>query len=186
MRLLTSMLAAAALLCPFDAQAQDRDRYLLLAATRTSTMQQEINDAAARGFRVVAASRTESAEAIVTMERSTGSYRYLLIATTRTGTLQREIMQGVEQGFRVIPRAVTTKRTSGGLFNDRNNQRDEGELLVIMEKGPETIPGLTYQVLATTFTGTLQREMSDTAAKGFELVALVSRGEHIAIFERAR
>ena len=43
------------------AEAQD-NRYLLLATERTATMQQEINDAAARGFRVVAASPKESSE----------------------------------------------------------------------------------------------------------------------------
>jgi hypothetical protein len=55
-----------------------------------------------------------------------------------------------------------------------------------MEKGPETVPGLSYLVLATNRTGTLQKEMSDTATRGFELIALVSRGEHVAIFERTR
>ena len=46
------------------ADAQD-DRYLLLATERTATMQQEINAAAARGFRVVAASPKESSEVVV-------------------------------------------------------------------------------------------------------------------------
>lgn len=165
------------------ANAQELDRYLLLAATRTSTMQDEINDAAAKGYRVVGASRTEGAEVVVALERTTAAYRYRLVATTRTGTLQKELSDGAEAGYRVVPRGVTTKRTVGNLFT---NNRDEGELLVIMERGPETVPGLIYRVLATNRTGTLQKEMSDTADSGFELVALVSRGEHVAIFERAR
>lgn len=52
-----------------------------------------------------------------------------------------------------------------------------------MEKGPETGPGLSYRVLATSRTSTLQKEMSETAAQGFALIALVSRGEHLALFE---
>lgn len=166
-------------------QENEKDRYLLLAATRTGTMQEEINDAATRGFRVVSASRTEGAEVVVVMERTTSRYQYRLVATTRTGTLQRELSEAAEAGYRVVPRAVTTKRSVGsGLF--ANNNRDEGELLIVMEKAPDTSQGFAYQVLATSRTGTLQREMSETAERGYQLIALASRGEHVAIFERAR
>jgi hypothetical protein len=179
------LLYAAWVLLGLPALAAAQDRYVLLATTLTGTMQQEINIAASKGYRVIAASRTEGQEAIVTLERSEDRYEYRLVATTRTGTLQRELNEAVEAGYRVIPRAVTTKRTSGGSwFGNQNNNRDEGELLVVMEKGTGRVPGLAYQVLATSRTATLQKEMSETADRGFTLVALVSRGEHIAIFER--
>lgn len=165
------------------ARAQE-DRYLLLAASRTSTLQDEINGAVERGFRVVAASRTDDAEALVALERTTETYTYRVIATTRTGTLQREIADAAAVGFRVVPRTVTTKRTIGGALFNNNNNNDPGELLVIMERGPDTPANLTYRVLATSRTGTLQREMSDAEAAGFALIALASRGEHVAIFER--
>ncbi len=48
------------------------------------------------------------------------------------------------------------------------------------------MPDLAYRVVATSRTGTLQKEMSETADSGYALIALVSRGEHIAIFERSR
>jgi hypothetical protein len=179
----TSLVVLAAVLVPSPSPAQEPERYLLLAATRTSTMQDEINQAAGRGYRVVGASRTENAEAIVAMEKTTGGYSYRLIATTRTGTLQREISEAADAGYRVVPRGVTTKRTLGGVFSSNDN-RDEGELLVLMEKGPDTPSGLAYHVVATSRTGTMQKEMAETADRGFELLALVSRGEHVAIFER--
>lgn len=53
-----------------------------------------------------------------------------------------------------------------------------------MEKGPGGNNGALYQVLATTKTGTLQKELGEAAAKGFKLIALVSRGEHLALMER--
>ena len=129
---------------PRSAAAQDGERYLVLAATRTGTMQEEINAAAARGYRVVAASRTEGAEVVVALERTAASYRYRLLATTRTGTLQTELTQGAEAGFRVVPRAVTTKRpaSSGVARALGNNNPGEGEVLILMERGPETVPGL--------------------------------------------
>jgi len=167
--------------------AQDGDRYLLLATERTGTMQEEINQATSRGYRVIAASRTEGTEVIVVMQQAAGTYQYRLLATTRTGTLEKELNEAAEAGYRVVPRAVTTKRGGGTTSRLLGNPRgDEGELLVLMEKGPDGNEGALYQVLATSRTGTLQKEISAAAGRGFQLLALVSRGEHLAIMERTR
>lgn len=150
------------------AEAQD-DRYLLLATERTSTMQREINDAAARGFRVVAASPKESSEVVILLEQTKDKYDYRLVATTRTGTLQREISEAAEAGYRIVPRAVTGKGD---------------EVIVLMEKGAEGPPPPQYRVLATERTGTMQKEISQASANGYSLVALAGRGEYVAILER--
>jgi hypothetical protein len=151
------------------AEAQD-DRYLLLATERTATMQQEISEAAARGFRVVAASPKASSELVVLLEQTEDKYEYLLVATTRPGTLQREISDAANAGYHIVPRAVTGKGD---------------EVIVLMEKGVEGPPHLEYQVLSTERTGTLQKEISQAAANGYKLTALAGRGEYVAILERA-
>jgi hypothetical protein len=151
------------------AEAQD-DRYLLLATERTSTMQQEINDAAARGFRVVAASPKESSEVVVLLEQTKDKYDYRLVATTRTATLQRELSDAAEAGYRIVPRAVTGKGD---------------EVIVLMEKGAEGPTNVRYQVLATERTGTMQKEISEASANGYTLTALAGRGEYVAMLERA-
>lgn len=150
------------------AEAQD-ERYRLLATERTSTMQQEINEAASLGFRVVAASPKESSEVVVLLEQTKGKYEYLLVATTRTGTLQREISDAADAGYRIVPRAVTGKGD---------------EVIVLMEKGAEPPPSVQYQVLATERTGTLQKEINDASANGYTLTAFAGRGEYVAILER--
>ena len=150
-------------------RAQD-DRYLLLATERTATMQQEIDAAAARGFRVVAASPKESSEVVVLLEQTKGTYEYLLVAAARTATLQREISDAAEAGYRIVPRAVTGKGD---------------EVVVLMEKGAEGPANAQYQVLSTERTGTLQKEISEASANGYTLVALAGRGEYVAILERA-
>jgi hypothetical protein len=150
------------------AEAQD-DRYLLLATERTSTMQQEINEAASKGFRVVAASPKESSEVVVLLEHTLDRYEYLLVATTRTATLQREISDAAGAGYRIVPRAVTGKGD---------------EVLVLMEKGAEPPANVQYQVLATERTGTLQKEISEASANGYTLIALAGRSEYVAILER--
>jgi hypothetical protein len=149
-----------------EAQA---NRYLLLATERTSTMQQEINDAAARGFRVVAASPKESSEIVVLLEQTTDTYEYLLLAAARPGTLQREISDAADAGYRIVPRGVTGKGD---------------EVVVLMEKGAGGPALAQYQVLSTERTGTLQKEISQASANGYSLIALAGRGEHVAILER--
>ena len=151
------------------AKAED-DRYLLLATERTSTMQQEINEAAARGFRVVAASPKASSELVVLLEQTEDKYEYLLLATTRPGTLQREIGDAADAGYHIVPRAVTGKGD---------------EVIVLMEKGAERPPHVEYQVLSTERTSTLQKEISQAAANGYRVTALAGRGEYVAILERA-
>jgi hypothetical protein len=146
------------------------DKYLLLATERTGTMQQEINDAAAKGFRVVAASPKESSEVVVLLEQTKDKYEYHLVATTRTATLQQEISDAAEAGYRIVPRAVTGKGD---------------EVIVLMEKGAEAPANVQYQVLATERTGTMQKEISEASANGYTLTALAGRGEYIAILERA-
>jgi hypothetical protein len=145
------------------------ETYLLLAAERTRTMQREIDEAAAKGFRVVAASSTDGSEAVVLLEQTKGKYEYRLLATERTGTLQREISEAAAAGYRVVKRAVARKGD---------------ELLVLMEKGPERAAKMEYHVLATERTGTLQKELRQASIDGYTLVALSKRGEHIAILER--
>jgi hypothetical protein len=150
------------------AAAQD-DRYLLLATERTGTMQKEIDDAAAKGFRVVTASPGDGGEYIVLLEQTTDKYQYRLLATTRTGTLQRELDEAAKEGYRILPKSIAHKGD---------------ELLVLMEKGAENSAPADYQVLATERTGTLQKEISQASVNGYTLIALAKRGEHVAILER--
>ena len=177
----SAMLAAALTVATTIQAEEDAGRYRLLATTRTATMQQEINEVAAQGYRVIAASRSEGTEVVVVLERATGSYDYRLLATSRTTTLEKELNQAAADGYRAVARAIDTKRGIGQGFS---GEADEGELIVIAEKGPDGATGLSYRVLSTTRTATMQKELSQ-AVEGFRLLALVSRGEHVAVLERA-
>ena len=75
--------------------AQEAEKYLLLATTRTGTMQDELNEAGARGYRFAdtARDRLRWSEAVVIMalDPEGPRFRYILLATNRTGTMQREM-----------------------------------------------------------------------------------------------
>lgn len=73
------------------------EKFLLLATSRTSTMEEELNEAGARGYRFAGAQGGETAfggdEAVVimTLDPEGRRFRYILLATNRTGTMQREL-----------------------------------------------------------------------------------------------
>ena len=95
-----------------------QDRYLLLATSRTGTMQEELNEAGAAGYRFAATQGGETAfggrEAVVVMERDPAGriYRYILLATSRTQTMQDEL-NGVPGEFALVGFTVFSSRLGG-------------------------------------------------------------------------
>ena len=86
-------------------------RYLLLATSRTKTMQKELDEAAARGFRLLPSTMISKSqtfggvEIVVVLEkepRSEENYKYLLLATSKTSTLQKEMSEAISQGWKVV------------------------------------------------------------------------------------
>ena len=83
---------------PTSAQESEQPgKYLLLATSRTGTMEDELNEAGSRGYRFLATQGGETAfggsEAVVvmTLDPEDRRFRYILLATNRTGTMQREM-----------------------------------------------------------------------------------------------
>lgn len=154
-------------------------KYLLLATSKTSTMQKELDNAADKGFRLAMGSGLESAEVAMMMERipeGSEKYSYKLLSTTHTGTMEKEINTIAKEGYRVHPRTLSSKT---GMLSR--------EILVIMEKDPsQKGHEYEYKLLATTLTGTLQKEMTEAANEGYTLVSFGTRGEHLAIMEREK
>ena len=97
----------------------DTYAYRLLATTRISTMQNELNQVAADGYRLLpqtimlkgqAGSRLmgatrDNAEIVLVAERTPKSdsrYEYRLLGTERTATMQKEVSDAVASGFVVV------------------------------------------------------------------------------------
>jgi hypothetical protein len=166
----------------FFASAEDpkldlTQRFLLLATKKTSTMQKELDQAAAAGYRVLAGSNTSGTEAAVILEKVAippNVYEYYLLATTRTSTMEKELNAQAMLGFRLLSRTMTEKQRQFG----------PAEILMVMEKSPGAQKLYTYRLLATELTGTMQKEMAQASADGYEVVGIVSRGEHIVILEK--
>ena len=158
-------------------QIDTEQQYLLLATKKTSTMQKELNEAAAQGFVIQMGSPTSGNEMALFLERTAeppDTYTYQLLATSRTGTMQKELAEAAEEGFRLLPRTmISKKQIIGGV-----------EVVVVLERPPNLEKRYQYKLLATKRTSTLQKEVAQAQAEGYVLVGMVSRGEHMVIMEK--
>jgi hypothetical protein len=176
-----SIISILIIALPAQAQSSRIDpdqRYLLLATTKTATMQKELDEASAQGFRVVASSTTSGVEMVLLLERPvqpSDTYKYKLLATTRTSTMQKELNEAAAEGFRLIPSTMISKKQP--VFGVE-------EVVLLLERPPKSDRRYEYKLLATTRTSTLQKEIMDSQVAGFILVGVVSRGEHMVIMER--
>ena len=89
---------AVALLTPVTAYAQAERSYKVLATSKTSTMQKEMQEAGDSGYRFVAVMGGETGiggkEVVVLMERVAADqtkYSYRLLATSKPSTLEKEL-----------------------------------------------------------------------------------------------
>ena len=160
-------------------QVEPDQRYLLVAAERTSTMQDELSEVAGQGFRIVTGAPTSGNEMAVFLERTSqppDTYAYQLLATTRSSTFEEELQEAAAAGFRLLPQTlISKKRRFGG-----------NEIVAILERPPGTPTVYEYRLLATTRTSTLQAEVEEGMQSGFTIAGLVSVGEHVVILEREK
>lgn len=161
--------AAALLACTATASAaQHQFGYRVLSTAKTSTMQKEMQAAADAGYRFADVMGGETAiggsEVVVVMARRPDptAWEYRLLATNKTSTLQKELQDAGEAGFDY--RGQTQFKSAFG----------GKEVVVILERPRD--PGarirFQYQLLATTKTSTMQKELADAAERGFEFVGL--------------
>jgi hypothetical protein len=146
-------------------------QYLVLATHRTGTMQDELNDAARQGYRVIAGIPDKD-EAIFLLEKlpqGSGTYAYHLLATKRTSTMEKELNMAALDGFRYVPQ-TSIKRGD--------------EILLLMELAPGVKQRYEYLLLATRRTSTLQKELNEASRNGFVLRGTLSSEETMAVLER--
>jgi hypothetical protein len=173
MRRMSWLWVVAALSSPWSQPvlaAEDGYEYKLLATSKTSTMEKELNEAADAGYRFEAVMGGETSfggkEVVSILSRpagpaQTGKYQYKLCATSKTGTMQKEMSEAADAGY--IYRDQTVSET---LFGGK-------EVIVIMERErDQTGRRVEYKLLATNKTSTMQKELAEVAAAGFRFAGV--------------
>ena len=153
-----------------DMTASVSYEYIVLATTKTSTMEKELNEGADAGhrFRDVMGGLTSfgGSEVVIVMSKddtapSTPRFQYKLLATGKTSTMQKELQDAGNAGFQTVGQTVFSS-TFGGQ-----------EVVVIMERDIESSPQTyEYKLLATKKTGTLEKELIEAGEAGFDIVGL--------------
>jgi hypothetical protein len=173
---LSFMLAFSGMLLCEDKKSEGTSNYILLATKRTGTMQKEMDEAAQNGYKVRMGSSTAGTEMVILLEKVATPpdlYKFKLLATTRTGTMEKELNEGGDNGFRMLPNTMIAKQ---GMMTN--------EVVVILEKAPNSASRYQYKLLATSRTSTMEKEIKETQAAGFTLVGICSMGEHMVIMEK--
>lgn len=175
---------AAAAQAPVRAGVEHR----VLATSKTSTMEKELNDAAEAGYRFDSVMGGETAvggsEVVVVMSRRAGGaggrFAYKLLATLKTSTMEKELQQAANAGFEYRGQTVFKSMFGGD------------EVVCILERDKDSqAPPSEYRLAATTRTSTLEKELNQIGEAGYEVVGMtvsktaVGGKELVAIARRA-
>jgi hypothetical protein len=162
-------LMSVVLAMPAHAVAQTARSYKILATAKTSTMEKEMQQAGAAGFRFLAVMGGETAaggkEVVVLMERTSEPathYEYRLLATLKTSTLQKELQAAADAGWYAVGQTVFESMMGGK------------ETAGILERNPDAPASVRYdyRLIATSKTSTLEKELREAAEQGYEAIGL--------------
>ena len=165
-----SALLAATALTPKASLAQEPViTYKVVATSKTSTMQKELQEAGDAGYRFVAAMGGETAiggkEVVVLLEKlgkDVTRYEYRVLATSKTSTLQKELQEAADAGWLAVGQTVFESMFGGK------------ETAAILERDSErpAVVRYEYKLIATSKTSTLAKELQEVAEQGFRAVGL--------------
>lgn len=149
----------------------ERFDYRLLATSKTSTMEKEMNNAAEEGFVFGGVMGGETSvggkEVVVVMMKNQDTpgdkKKYFLLATSKTGTMQKELQQAGDEGFQYCGQTVFQSAFGGR------------EVSVILERNltnPST-KRIEFKLLATSKTSTMEKEMREAGEAGFHFLGVL-------------
>lgn len=182
--------AAVAFAAQSDGSAPAVHDYRVLATNKTSTMEKELNEAGAAGYRFGAVMGGETgfggSEVVVVMIKRADTppearYEFKLLATSKTSTMQKELQEAADAGFEYRGQSIFSS-TFGG-----------EEVVIIGEREVGATPKQReVKLLATSKTSTMQKELQEAGAAGFEIVGLTvaetafGGSEVVAVLRRDR
>lgn len=164
---LTSCAALLVLAATASAQVKPIE-YRLLATSKTSTMEKELNEAGDAGFQMksvmggeTAFGGKETVAVVARMPGARGRFQYKLLATSKTSTMQKEIQEAADAGYDYKGQTVFDS-----LFGGQ-------EVVVVMERDSEhPAKGDTYKLLATSKTSTMEKELGEAGDAGYEVLGM--------------
>ena len=167
-RLMLVVAVSSSLLTSNRTLAQDASRPELrfVSTTKVATMEKELNELAAQGFRLerfskATLNRNLAALVVSNAKATTTRYEYKLLATRRTETLEKEIMEAAAQGYEMRGLVSLLRPGISAAFVG-----DETTALMERPSG-ESARRYEYKVLSSTREKAIETELNEAAAAGF-------------------
>ncbi len=156
-------------------QVDDSENYLILSTKKIQTMENELDEAAARGFRVLYGAPTQQFDMAIFLERAAAPkpYSYKILATSRNKTMEKEINDLAAQGYRILPRTAIFKQ---GLLI--------AEFVMIMERDPNDPKTYEYKLVVARVENKLQKDMEAVMKDGFQPLTMITIGKNIIVMEK--
>ena len=155
----------------------DDQTYLVLSTKRIQTMEKELDEVSAKGFRVLYGAPTEQWDMAILLRRVQDSgqapYGYKVLATSRNKTMQKELNEVARQGYRLLPRTIIFKQ---GFFT--------AELVMLMEREPKSGKSYEYKLVTAGKETKLHKKIDEAVAQGFSPVTMITIGEHVIVMEK--
>ncbi|MGH9943180.1 MAG: hypothetical protein ACRD9R_12590 [Pyrinomonadaceae bacterium] len=156
---------------------EDDQSYLVLSTKRIQTMEKELDEVAAKGFRVMYGAPTTQYDMAVLLRRVEGPeivpYSYKVLATSRNKTMEKELNEIAKQGYRLLPRTIIFKQ---GFFT--------AEMVMLMEREPKSGVSYEYKLITAGKETKLHKKIDEAIAAGFAPVTMITIGDHVVVMER--
>lgn len=155
---------------------EDDQSYLVLSTKKISTMEKELDEAAAKGFRVLYGAPTQQYDMALFLKRldaGEAPYSYKMMATLRLKTMEKELNEFAAQGYRLLPRTFVFKQ---GLLT--------AEMVMLMERAPNAGKAYEYKLINAGKETKLHTKIDASVADGFAPVTMITIGEHIVVMEK--
>jgi hypothetical protein len=166
--MIATRLSVIVVACLLTSAAHAQSTYRVLATSKTSTMQKEMQEAGDTGFHFVAVMGGETAlggkETVVLMEKvseDTTKYSYRFLATSKTSTLEKEIREAADAGFNMVGQTVFESLLGG-----------KESAAIVEKRSPDAAIRYEYKLVATSKTSTLQKELKELADQGFRALGM--------------
>jgi hypothetical protein len=157
--------------------AQSTNEYKFINAQNTATLEKELNQNAASGWRLFQlpkALQGNSMGALLSRPSATEQpvkYEYKVLSARRIGTLEDEFKASVSQGYEF--RSIISIYRAGDVAMDYI-LNSGGETMIVLERPQGTTkPRFEYQFLSVKLEGTLQKELSKVVAQGYRPLEMV-------------
>lgn len=155
----------------------DDQTYLVLSTKRIQTMEKELDEVAAKGFRVLYGAPTQQFDMAILLKRvpeaGQSPYSYRILATAHNKTMEKELNEAAGQGYRLLPRTVIFKQS---FFI--------AELTMLLEREPKSTRSYEYKLVSAGKETKLHKKIDEAIAQGFSPVTMITIGDHVIVMEK--